>query len=561
MNKKQTLYQGKKRKTPSLKFSQRSPLSRAANDLLSTYEKQYEKASISSTQPRIRVGQVLGSVAFTYEKIRNVFDYKGEHLLRRNAIQRILRRLIWERGNTDPPALANSLTRELIWARYFENETIPQNKVDEIAKIIAKYLELLNLVTKKEKRNKKNNDWRDWVLGIASCEIEECLVPELFTIEAYSQAMFFWFKENFDWQDEDVRPREKDIQIYIAIHRSLPKSDEARIHYHLLKVYFPNWEIADEVTIEKVKKNIFEIRQEIDGQLNHPLQLRLYRFVQRHAAPFQILQEVIEENPRESRKILANPEKLEKKVREICERRYSQIREKVNRGIIRSIIYIFVTKVLLAFILEIPFEIFVLKKINLLPIAINAFIPPALMFFVGLSIRRPDEANTERVIERIKSFVYLKEGEEKISFSLVQTKRKGLISNFFPAVYGALFILTFGGITYLLVRLNFNPVSALIFFVFLSLVLLFGFRVRFTASEVMVTGEKESFFPHLFTNITLPLLNLGSWLSRGLAQLNILMVLMDFFIEAPLKSIIEVVEEWTSFIRERKEEVVEVPGP
>ncbi len=36
-------------------------------------------------------------------------------------------------------------------------------------------------------------------------------------------------------------------------------------------------------------------------------------------------------------------------------------------------------------------------------------------------------------------------------------------------------------------------------------------------------------------------------------------VILDFIIEAPLKSIIGVFEEWTSFIKEKKEEIVEQP--
>lgn len=46
---------------------------------------------------------------------------------------------------------------------------------------------------------------------------------------------------------------------------------------------------------------------------------------------------------------------------------------------------------------------------------------------------------------------------------------------------------------------------------------------------------------------------------HSLAKLSFLMVIMDFLIEAPLKTIIGVIEEWTSFIRERREEVVSVP--
>ena len=52
---------------------------------------------------------------------------------------------------------------------------------------------------------------------------------------------------------------------------------------------------------------------------------------------------------------------------------------------------------------------------------------------------------------------------------------------------------------------------------------------------------------------------MGVYLSKGIAKLNFLTILLDFLIEAPLKIIVEVIEEWTSFIREKREEVVEVP--
>jgi hypothetical protein len=59
--------------------------------------------------------------------------------------------------------------------------------------------------------------------------------------------------------------------------------------------------------------------------------------------------------------------------------------------------------------------------------------------------------------------------------------------------------------------------------------------------------------------LMLPFLNAGFFLSKGLAKINFFSVFLDFIIEAPLKSIIEVFEEWTSFMREKKEEVVEMP--
>jgi hypothetical protein len=368
--------------------------------------------------------------------------------------------------------------------------------------------------------------------------------------------MFSWFKKAFDWED-NLTEKEKNTQLFIAVHKSLSKSDDARVRYHFLKIYYPDWEKASVETIDRNFDRIVKISREIDISIDSPIQPRIYRFVQKHAAAFHILKDVIEDDVDEAREIFENEELLEDKVREVCDDRYEEIRVRVN--IIRSIIYIFTSKVLLALLIEIPFELIFLGGINYLTIGINATIPPALMFLVGLSIKKPGETNTERIIEKIKGFMYKKNKDEKIKFSLTSLDKHRLLYRIFFALHGLFFFITFVGISYILIKLNFNILSGMIFFIFLSLVLLFGYRVRFTASELNVTGEKEGFLSSILTNFTLPLLNLGVWLSQGLAKLSFLMVIMDFLIEAPLKTIIGVIEEWTSFIRERREEVVSVP--
>ena len=43
-------------------------------------------------EEKIKVHQVSSKVAFLYEKLRNAVDYQEEHLLRKIAIERILKR-------------------------------------------------------------------------------------------------------------------------------------------------------------------------------------------------------------------------------------------------------------------------------------------------------------------------------------------------------------------------------------------------------------------------------------------------------------------------------------
>jgi len=310
------------------------------------------------------------------------------------------------------------------------------------------------------------------------------------------------------------------------------------------------------VNLEKLINSYREIEKEITS----PYQSKMYRFVQRQSAAFLVLREVIGDNPELAMDVINKPQKLEAKIKEVCSNKYSQIRRRVNRGILRSIIYIFLTKVLLAILIEAPYEIFFKDRFNVVPILINVMFPPFLMFLVGLSIRKPDEDNTQRIITIINSFVYSGSDSIKQEFSLVSNTGGGLIYRIFFVIYSLLFLLTFGGISLILFDLGFNIMSAGIFFVFISLVLLFAYRIRYTAGELSVRGEKESFMSHMITNLALPLLNLGSWLSQGLQKFNFLLLFMDFLIEAPLKNIIRVFEEWTSFIKEKREEVVEVPN-
>lgn len=538
-------------------------LSPEAEILLIQYKKILAKEQAGSAEPNIEVSQVLAPVAFLYERVRNAVDYKREHLLKRNAIERILRRQIWERPGRDTDKLTQVLVRELTWARYIKNDSVPKSKVKEISRVIEKYLNIFYLIgkkTKKEDRLSKASELRGWFFGVASCEIEEIIDPDIHYLDILNYPVFLWFKKHFDWQGGGLSEKDKDVQILIAVHRSLPKSDEPRIRYHLLSTFYPEWSSVDENNLEKEFNNFLDIRIKIEDQINSPIQHRIYRFVQKQAAAFQILKEVIEKDIDQAEKLFNKPKKLEESIHQVCTKRYDDIRKKVSRGVTRSVVYIFTTKVIFAFLLEVPYELIFEGSLNYLSLIINSIIPPSLMFFVGLTIKRPGEANTKRIVGTIKSFVYKKEDKRKIAFSLSTSNRNSVSYRIFLSIYTSLFLLTFGVISYFLILLGFNFLSGTIFFVFLSLVLLFGYRVRFAASELNVTGEREGLISHLLSNITLPFLNLGVWLSRGLSKFNFLIVGMDFLIETPLKNMIAVFEEWTIFIREKKEEVVEVPG-
>jgi hypothetical protein len=536
-----------------------SKLSPYITEFVDEYTQELEK-NRRLAEPNVVVSDVLGGLAKLYERIRTTIEYKGEHVLRRNAIERIIKRLVWEkesiRPDIDVKKISEALIRELIWAGYLPNNKLPQSKVLQTEQVVGKYLYLLNNMDNPPPGLSKSKI-RSWIWGVASSEIEDLLDPS--NRELYVKLMYNWFVNHFFWKDSKLDDHEKEIQIYLAIHRAYPKSDDAIMRYFLLMREFPYWQTADRQAVHRFILEFPRIHTEIEKHLNFPGRFILYRKMQKHAAAFDILREVIRSERSNIAKLLNDVGKLEDKVRQICELNYNGIKSKVRTGIVRSIIYIFITKVVFALSLEVPFEVYRYGDVKYLPLSLNIIFPPLLMFLISFSIKVPGAKNTEMIIDKIKSIVYKRRSKDKYEFSTKQSTARSSMLNIFGLLYVALILFVFGGISYLLIDIGYSLFGVIVFFVFMSLVLLFAFRVRFQANRLKVDSNKEGLFSHLTSYITLPLLNFGFYLSRGFAKINFFTIILDFLIEAPLKSIIEIFEEWTSFIREKKEEVVEIP--
>ncbi len=530
-------------------------LSSQSNSLLSYYDELLKKVSHKDPGPKFKVGEALSSVASFYERLRYAVDYKKEHLLRRNAIERILKRNLWEKGEGDIQLLAETLLKELTWAKYIKNNFYPLTKIQDLAVIISKYLVLSRSFAILSMQNRQAK-WKDWLVGVASCEIEESLDPKVASVDVLSMAVESWFESRFLWQDA-LSEKDKNSQLAIAIHRSLIRGDESKNAYFLLRRMFKNWNRVSSEEIEKRKDEIYAICLDIRKNLSNPIQPRLYRFVQKEVAAFQILKDLIEEGSERAKEIFASSESLSLKISEICETKYGEISSRVNRGIVRSVIYIFITKVVFAIAIEVPYELYFEKHLSYLPIVSSIIIPLLFVFLVTATIRKPGEDNTKRITELIFDFVYQNK-KEKTDFSLTKVKR-GLTYNIFTGVYLSLFVIIFSLISYALTKIGYDIVGIAIFFIFLSLILLFGYRVKFSASELNVVPKKESLASNFFTNLTLPFLDLGVWLSDKFASLNFFILFFDFLIEAPLKNIMGILDEWGNYLRERKEEAIEIP--
>ncbi len=287
--------------------------------------------------------------------------------------------------------------------------------------------------------------------------------------------------------------------------------------------------------------------------------MRLFFFLKKHTAPFIILREAIAENAAAALERFRDPTRLEESLRRVCRKKYTESKAKIGGQVVRAIIYIFLTKMLLAVLLEFPADKYIYKELNWLPLLINVFLPPFLMFLVAMTIHVPGEENTRVIISKIRAIVfhepYLQEGDRSLTFSWYPPKRSRFLINAFRILYLLAFVLTFGLIINILNRLDFTIVSSVIFIAFLSLVMLFGLAIRNAATELATIGRRESPLAPFGDFLLLPILKVGHWLSTEWAKINFFTFILDSVIEAPIKSFIEVAEEWIVFVREKKEEM------
>lgn len=526
-------------------------LSQPISKLISAYWQRRPQDSYGKDEPKIKVNVIISRLAFIYEKTRNAIDYKDEHLLRKNAIERMLkRRLYTEERRTD---LGRLLLTELIRARYLPNNAIPERVIGEVDTIINKYLILLDTVAP-NRLTKQRKQYSNWILSVLSSEIEHHLVSPL-QEDALVEAMYQVIRQDVDLAEDISDPEERDLQVYIAIHRSLIKSDYAIIRYHLFNFFVPGWRSGNPVAIQEVQEKFDLLYQHVEHNVAHQYADRLLRFMKRFSILFTILRDVIEENPKTFESLVANPEDLEEHIRTACASRVKKAHQRLRRSFVRTIIYIFFTKMLLALLLELPYDLWVISTTHYLPLIVNVVFHPFLMLLIAISIRVPSKKNTEKIVELLKKIISQEPEPGFLYRRRKSFRRSRAIEMFFNGVYTLTFMVSFGILIWMLNALEFNIVSGLLFVFFLTVISFFGVKLRREVKELVVIDEKDNLLGMIVDFFSIPILRVGAWVSERTPKINLFIFVLDFIIEAPFKIFIEVVEDWVSFQREKKEEI------
>jgi len=123
-----------------------SEISPAIQKLIKDYQFWQESLSPDPEAINIEVDEVASKVASFYERIRKIVDWKEQHLMRRVAIERILKRRLLLR--TKEQQIAESFVFELARGGYFSITPIEKIKVGVIQNVLDKYIFILDNLKK-----------------------------------------------------------------------------------------------------------------------------------------------------------------------------------------------------------------------------------------------------------------------------------------------------------------------------------------------------------------------------------------------------------------------------
>jgi len=507
----------------------------------------FEEKEPVNHEHKISVNRFISEIASWYEKLRNAMDLQDDEVILKNSIERILKRRLLLGGTADK--VAEPLIRELVWARYFQDNTLPQSFIPKTAAIISFYQEFRHNILQHHP-SIKEAVVNEWILQLMSCEISRLLKPNK-EKEAMSNFMYHILKDSVVIKDDSEET--KNVQVYLAVRRAFAKDDIAFLRFHLFHQLFPP---PTHEHLEQMTKMFAKGQKEIEHQLQYKLKEKIFVYVKRQTPIFFILEDVFKGHKGKLFELIADPDKFSQAVIDSCDHKYTTIRSKVRNAIIRSVFFLLLTKVAIAFAVEGTYDKFVYGHIQWLGLGVNIVAPPILMVIVSFFIKTPGIDNSRRILAKIQSVLTEDQPTLAPSLNLMinPKKTRSLLTTIFALLWLSAFILSFGLMKIALDKVHMNLVSQGVFMFFIAIVSFLSYRINLTANAYTVDKGQGLLTPFIDI-LFLPIIKVGMKLTDGIAQINILIFIFDFLIEAPFKVIFGFFEQLFAYLHTKREDL------
>jgi len=494
-------------------------------------------AQYNAEGQRVHVPGMGKAISSAYEQLRNAAEYSEEHLLLQRAIRRFYKRSLPLSTHRKMDNIGEELIIELTQSGYVANDAFGTHVATQLTNFAHYALQTYRLL---RDANVSRERATDWVLDIIAVQSEELLNPH-YHLNALASFAYYHYLQ--------ALPRESlgaidqyEICLYIAVHKTLLKSDIAMVRYDLMNMYQQK---AETNTAAFVTFN-----QHVDTLFISAQTQKIERSVSRYGAPIRVLKSMVESNPKTSQ-LLADQQQFLTAFDRVVSQDYRNLSRRVNKGIMRSIAFIFITKMLIGAGVEVPYDLIFVGSIAWLPLAVNLLVPPLYMAGLKLGLRQPDLKNAHAVRDYMAGVLY----PSPTSPAPVLHVTTKAASAGAKMLYTICFFVPFAITLYLLMLLHFNAIQSVIFFVFLSTASFLGFRLSSMIRELEIVSKEQNMLSIIRDFFYLPYILVGQWLSRNYARMNIVAFVLDMTIELPLKTVLRLFRQWNRFLNEKHQEL------
>ncbi|MEK7621109.1 MAG: hypothetical protein AAB395_02020 [Patescibacteria group bacterium] len=518
-----------------------SNLSKQGHDLQGQFAnalKQVDAIELyNETAIKVHVAGVGGTISTAYEQLRNAAEYTEEHLLLQRTIRRFYKRnLSFFDKKANYENLGEELIIELTQSGYLQNNSVPKSCINEINNLVETYH---GLYWQMHSHRVPADKASGWVLDTLSVSSEIVFnKSEAIKTEVFAEFARVHYRETFK-NKYAGKVENYDTALGAAVYKALLKSDQATVRTVLMQQNTKGFSSIKEFI--NFQKNVDEV---YDAKSTE----QLVRLINKNGAPLRVLQRLMDESP-EVISRLRERDAFLNSYQAQTDKEYQVISKKINRGILKSVAFLFITKVLIGLAIEIPYDYYIVGAIVWFPLVVNLLFPPLYMASLKFSMKLPSGPNTSELKKYVDDLFFETDGPR---YNLV-ARTKSQDSTLLNFMYTAMFLFVFTFVTLRLATWGFSWVHIVIFFLFLSTASFLGFRLSRLISELEMVTTNQGSFAVIRDFLYTPFILVGRWMSDKYSRVNIIALILDMAIELPLKTFLRLLRQWTQFLNDKKD--------
>ena len=541
------------------KKEEKSEINDVISQLIEHYTREIYEEKKAYTP--IHVDEIASKLAGLYEKVRKVIDWKDDNALRRGAIERILKRLLFPKlsglGTLDmqPDELAETVAVELIRGGHLPNDQLPRERVEKSVKIMKKYLEFLHRAASTSLDVKARINYITFIIEIAACELEEALT--------HPMKEYGVMKAMTDLLDQRLKlvpaglidEEDKKRRVFIAVCRTLYDLDDNFIIYRLLRVKYPHWKNPTDEEIIELSDSLFHDWKELKKEINLPTVQKFTSVAEKIDTVFVLIDDIFENfrsEPKKLREVFEYKSKFREAAETAYEKRHRTLKTRLFRLGAFSTLSVFLSNWVTFFLVEVPLAKIFYEGFSFAAAVVDFAIPTAVMFLLVSIIKPPNKKNVEKVMAVAKTFIYTDEGME--GYRIKTSDRPSV----FRWILGVMYTLTIGLVFYGVAWIFYVaklPMTSVLFDTFTIALTVYAAHTIKNKSRELNVDEQIGVMDFLLDVITLPIAKVGSFFAAKWKEYNIVAILFNFVIEMPFAIILNFIQEWSEFLKERRAEL------